>query len=141
MSALPRRAFAVVVALAITGCLLTVGCASPDVTATMADNGGRMTVEAGDILDVVLPDNFPPGGSLWRDRSRATRDDERVLAKLGSKLNPNDVLAGQSAPGIFTGRYEARGPGTVHLTLHAEDESLRPAKILATFDLDVTVRG
>ncbi|QNJ95775.1 hypothetical protein HZU40_17065 [Mycolicibacterium fluoranthenivorans] len=106
---------------------LFAGCGTgPDVTVTDADNGGHVTIDQGDILDVVLADDYEQSMAQWREDGPF---DWNILKPLGSKYEP--------ATGRYTDRLQALGPGTVHLTLVQSDNSDRVAR---RFAVDVTVR-
>ena len=106
--------------------LLLAGCApTPDVTITDADNGGHVTIDKGDILDVVLADDYETSKTQWREDGTF---DWAVLKPLGSKYEP-DV-------GTFTDRLEGVGSGTVRLTLVQSDNS---GNVARRYAIDVTV--
>jgi predicted secreted protein len=119
------------------GLSLATGCSSsgPDVTATNADNGGHAQVDQGKILDIVLPDDYATSKAQWRDDQ--THDDS-VLKYLGSRYEPDRMLAGQTSAGTFTSRYRGTKPGTTHVTLIQEDNA-DPPHVARRFTVDVTV--
>jgi predicted secreted protein len=115
---------------------LATACSSqPDVTATDADAGGQVRVRQGQVLDIVLSDDYATSNAQWRDDD--THDDA-VLHKLGSKYDPNQTVPGHTAFGTYTGRYQGAKAGTAHVTLVQEDDAL-PPHVVKRFVVDVTV--
>ncbi len=110
---------------------LATACSSqPDVTATYADAGRQVHVRQGQILDIVLPDDYTTSNAQWRDDD--THDDS-VLHKLGAKYDP-----GHTASGTYTSRYQGAKAGTARVTLVQEDNAL-PPRVTKRFVIDVTV--
>lgn len=115
---------------------LATACSSqPDVTATDADDGGQVRVRQGQILDIVLPDDYATSNAQWRDED--THDDS-VLHKLGSEYDPGQLLPGHTVSGAYTSRYQGAEVGTAHVTLVQED-SAYPPRVARRFVIDVTV--
>lgn len=114
--------------------LLVVGCTPrPDVTASDSDNGGHIQVRSGQILDIVLADDYARSHCQWYDEQEY---DFAILEPLGQIYEPARILHGAAAPGANTSRYKAAAAGTVRVTLAQEYKGHHVAK---RFALDVTV--
>jgi predicted secreted protein len=117
--------------------LLAVGCSSQsDVTATDSDDGGHIEIDSGQVLDIVLPDDFASSNAQWRDEQAY---DDTILESLGSRFEPDRTAAGHTTPGTYTGRYQGGKAGTVRVTLIQEDDA-NPSHVARRFTLGVTVR-
>ena len=89
-------------ALLLTPALvLLAGCTpTPDVTITDADNGGHAEIRVGDVVDVLLADDYEKSKAQLRDDQPF---DWNILKPLGSKYEPD--------PGTYTDRLEGKSPG------------------------------
>lgn len=115
--------------------MLLAGCApTPDVTATDADNGGHVEIAVGDVLDVLLADDYEKSKTQW---SKEGTFDWDILKPLGSRYEPERVPPHGGDPGTYTERLQGESPGTVHLALVQSDNSGRVSRRFAG---DVTVR-
>ncbi|WP_431240917.1 protease inhibitor I42 family protein (plasmid) [Mycolicibacterium aichiense] len=128
-----RRLSATLLALAVLG---GAACSSPqpDVTVTDSGNGGRVSVSVGQVLDIVLHDNYSTSKAQWR--SEPAQDD--ILNYLGSKYEPDKPPPGSTDVGVFTARYKAVKRGTVSVALVQEDNAT-PPRVVNHFSVDVTV--
>ncbi|MDT5185266.1 MAG: inhibitor of cysteine peptidase [Mycobacterium sp.] len=116
--------------------LLAVGCSSrPHVTATDSDNGGHVQVDNGQVLDIVLPDDYKTSNAQWRDEQAY---DSSVLKYLGSRYEPDRTAPGHTDAGIHTSRYEGSKSGIVHVTLVQEDNA-NPPNVVRCFAVVITV--
>lgn len=123
------------VAIAAVGLVLVAGCApQPDVTATASDNGHSVAVDAGDLFDIVLPDDYDTSMCQWHDKEGY---DWAVLRPLGQRYEPYPANPGYRGVATYTGRYRAMSPGTVHVVLSQETNG---GHVCRKYDLDVTVR-
>ncbi|MCV7163906.1 protease inhibitor I42 family protein [Mycobacterium stomatepiae] len=119
------------VALSSAVLLLVAGCSETNVTAHDSDNGRHVTIEKGDVFDIVLADNYPTSHCQWHEEGTP---DTAILNYLGSRYQWDTTAP--AAPGTFTSRYKATGAGAVHVTLVQEDNAHHVAR---RFALDVTV--
>lgn len=126
-----------VIPLSLLAALLFAGCSSTDdVLLDETDNGGQVTLEAGQTLAISLPSN-PSTGYSWEVESI----DAAVLSQTGdpefeSEAEGDVVGAG----GTETFRFEAVASGTVQLTLiyhRPFEEGVDPVD---TFSITVEVR-
>jgi hypothetical protein len=126
--------------------LLAAGCGSEsaryfftggaDVTANDSDNGRHIQLNSGQILDIVLADDYQTSKCQWRDEEKY---DSTILDHLGYKYDPGRTSPGDNGRGTETERYKAAGAGTVHVTLVQENNAY-PPHVARRFALDVTVR-
>lgn len=113
------------------------GCSpEPDVTAHDSDNGGHISIDSGQLFDIVLADDYASSNCQWHDEEKY---DVAILKPLGVRYQPGRTAPGATGGGTFTGRYRAAGAGTVHVTLVQEDNA-NPPHVARRFALDVTVR-
>jgi hypothetical protein len=116
--------------------LLVVGCASKaDVTANDSDNGRSIQLNRGQILDIVVADDFERSRCQWRDEQKY---DVEILEYLGARYEPGRTSPGAAGGGTYTSRYRAAAAGTVRVTLALEDNA-NPPRVVKRFLLDVTV--
>ncbi|OBH85038.1 MULTISPECIES: protease inhibitor I42 family protein [unclassified Mycobacterium] len=117
--------------------LWVAGCSpEPDVTASDSDNGGHISINNGQLFDIVLADDYVTSHCQWHDEEKY---DFAILRPLGQRYQPDRRPPGATSGGTFTSRYRAAGAGTVHVTLVQEDNG-NPAHVVRRFALDVTVR-
>ncbi len=83
-------------------------------TATDSDNNHHIQLKSGDVLDIVLADDYATTGCQWHDLGN---HDWAILRDLGQRYQPGRTASGSTAGGTYTGRYKAIGPGTVHVAL------------------------
>lgn len=107
-----------------------------DVTVTDPNNGGSAELRIGQILDIVLPDDYKTSKCQW---SNGESSDETVLTPLGSRYEPDRTPPSGGAPGTSTSRFKATGAGTAHVTLTQQDNG-NPARVVRHFAIDVNVR-
>jgi predicted secreted protein len=120
--------------LSLVCLLLVAGCSEADVTAHDSDNGGHVTIDKGEIFDIVLADDYQTSNCQWHDEEK---HDFAILKHLGSRYQPGQPAPGATSGGTFTSRYQAVAAGTAHVTLVQEDNANHVAR---RFALDVTVR-
>jgi hypothetical protein len=121
--------------IASTSVVMLASCApTPDVTATDADNGGHVEIRVGDVLDVLLADDYEKSKTQW---SKEGTFDWDVLKPLGWRYEPERVPPHGGDPGTYTERLQGESPGTVHLAMVQSDNSGRVSR---RFAIDVTVR-
>jgi hypothetical protein len=116
--------------------LVAAGCSGPDVEAHDSDNGGHIAIDKGDILDIVLSDDYATTNCQWHP---GEPKDWEVLKLLGDEYAPHRIAPGAATEGTFTGRYQGMNKGTVHVTL-VEEDNANPPHIAKRYALDVTVR-
>jgi len=125
------------ISLALPAILLFAGCSSAgEVQLDETDDGGQVSLDAGQTLVVSLPSN-PTTGYSWEVESI----DAAVLSLAG---DPEYVSEAEGdvvgAGGTETFRFDAEAPGTVQLTLiyhRPFEEGVDP---IDTFSVTVEVR-
>lgn len=124
--------------------LLLVGCGSnfrsyflgdADVTVNDSANGRHIQISTGQVLDIVLSDDYETSHCHWHDDQRY---DVRILEGAGFKYSPGQTAPGTARAGTDTLRYRARSAGTVHVALMQQD-SASPPHVFRSFAVDVTV--
>ncbi|ORX18557.1 hypothetical protein AWC31_14775 [Mycolicibacterium wolinskyi] len=115
--------------LAIGGC----GAAQPDVIATDKDNGGRVQVRSGQLLDIVLADDYDETRCQWRKDHNSGRD---IVDFRGQRYEWDRTPPAGRGNGTSTMRYLARQTGTARISLVESDNSDR---VCRRFAVDVEV--
>lgn len=134
--------------LVVVVLILCAGCASraepaahrfqspgADVTATDSDNAGHVQLRVGQILDIVLADDYETTHCQWHDQQGYKWE---VLEPLGQQYEPHKKPPEGSGDGTFTSRYRATGAGTVQVRLSEEDNA-NPPRIARQFSIVVDV--
>jgi inhibitor of cysteine peptidase len=121
------------VSLLVLSVLVFAGCGTVgDISLDEGDDGSRITLEAGQTVDIRLEGN-PTTGFTWE----VAEVDDAILRQIGEiEFDPFSGLIGSA--GIQTLRFEAVGSGqmTLKLAYHRPWET-EPS--LDTFNIHVTV--
>lgn len=114
--------------------LAVAGCApQPDVVATDNDNGRHIQLRNGQLVDIVLADDYDQTGCQWRDELGY---DDAVVHLLGQRYQPHHAPPAGKGDGTNTERYQARQAGTARIRLVESDNA---GKVCSRYAVDVTV--
>lgn len=105
-----------------------------DVTVTDSDNAGRVQLRVGQVLDIVLSDDYETTHCQWHDLQGYKWE---VLRPLGQQYEPH-TMPPEGSGGTSTSRYRATGAGTVQVRLSEEDNAY-PPRVALQFSIVVDV--
>lgn len=128
-----RPRLAPTVGVLIGATLVAAGCAPvPDVIVTDNDRGGRVHLRTGQLVNIVLADDYDETGCQWREYHTP-----QVLELLGSLYQPQRTPAAGTGNGTHTARYRVIDEGTAAVSLVESDNGDR---VCRRFEVTVMVR-